>query len=1162
MAYTVAVVAGGFRAFLAVVFGLISFLALVSGDYGVMFGPWNRAFKRFYYATPVLNVMCLSVAFPDGGSEGWSVVKSYWIASSLGLGCLTLLMAYLVFDMPDEDVLRHFGDPKRLAGLFAFICAITLLDVYVFVAASLDEMESPASFYAYVLLLSAYSWFTHINSYLAFLTMRKFFLEEDTSDHLCEELLHNFNEKYAKEIGGSNYEKALSPPLFAVRNKISSALHNSCLHMCHDKISLGEDVKRGTNNMGRAAPFAKERTTLMKTAYERLQRMYQATADRSLRSLLYVDCLLPGMAAVQRTKSTRSLLIGHASRVSMGFHDDAITSDLRRRMTNLDDNWWYQCRASFFLAMERLVRGFPTLWSPNEEFFRQCEDLVHKYAFQREIEIRFYLVDTRNNTRLDLQPYLLEDLRVETAKADNIDILGLSRSGGSPNPPPSPPKVSSSISKARLGARNSIKVPAEPVGESQSDTEHHHHHHHHHTRRVVTLYIPLNVNALTEREKVVMQHQKEESAVGSRPTSPVRLTDDEEQRKTNMALWDIMPLGTVSPVKAGRIAALSFLRHFVFRESHDKIKKTLNEFDAPKKKTLVKGMTAKIMPVGGRLRRDSTHANVSVTTRSRARRLSLSGPDALTGETTVKLPYREPTPNSLRRAKAHNMFTMSPENIIGSVVLSGMLADKDLTDDIMKEFNENNMKLCRSAVVDNVTHQQVPFLTTNVNSMIEDEIAKTKKSWEFDCWGTVIVFTLVDAFAILLTVLDDFAFGPTVLQRVNMVFKYVSCALLVVLTWARATATSASIARMNSALDQVMYLKNLRLAMVLKSHVNFELSYNMSLCSMVYLYGRGIPGCIINASFFLYMINQKRQASLQESQDGADCATGSEDYGMELATVAAMILSFITALSYSKAKLLNLYSTQMKTSLDHLNSLLQTSLTRMKMDIITDMSYKAAAYSDPQVVDLPDLTEEDNGHGRISSEIDTIQRAVNNDDGFSKEGGNAYDNTIRHTGNKTNGTAVSFGSHDLGGSKNRTRTSNKTKTKRDRGFNGGPDEGTGSGIRSAVKTGSGTFGKSGSKRIGKEHITNKAGDGIESVVPMGSLRSVLNRVESEGEGTGNKKRSSRKLGALSTGRGLLAGLLTKKGSTPNNDEGAEKVHVGDVGGSVQAKLDLLLADTK
>ena len=95
----------------------------------------------------------------------------------------------------------------------------------------------------------------------------------------------------------------------------------------------------------------------------------------------------------------------------------------------------------------------------------------------------------------------------------------------------------------------------------------------------------------------------------------------------------------------------------------------------------------------------------------------------------------------------------------------------------------------------------------------------------------------------------------------------------------------------------------------------------------------------------------------------------------------------------------------------------------MKMDLITDTSYKASTLSDPGIVALPDLSEEDNGQSVISVEIDNIMRAVKNDEGFAADGGNAYDNTIR-TGGRKGG--VTFSSKDLNNSKVSIRESQKT----------------------------------------------------------------------------------------------------------------------------------------
>lgn len=42
-----------------------------------------------------------------------------------------------------------------------------------------------------------------------------------------------------------------------------------------------------------------------------------------------------------------------------------------------------------------------------------------------------------------------------------------------------------------------------------------------------------------------------------------------------MALWDAMPFGQLSPVKAGRLAATSYMRNFIFRNYHEKQEHTL-----------------------------------------------------------------------------------------------------------------------------------------------------------------------------------------------------------------------------------------------------------------------------------------------------------------------------------------------------------------------------------------------------------------------------------------------------------------------------------------------------------------------------------------------------------------------------------------------------------
>jgi len=117
--------------------------------------------------------------------------------------------------------------------------------------------------------------------------------------------------------------------------------------------------------------------------------------------------------------------------------------------------------------------------------------------------------------------------------------------------------------------------------------------------------------------------------------------------------------------------------------------------------------------------------------------------------------------------------------------------------------------------------------------------------------------------------------------------------------------------------QEIIVEKDERMVEVSMSHIGNYLSYNLSICSMVYLYGRGIPGIAITG---LYLISSfySQGANGEDAQLGdGNCVRGQNS--MELVTISAMVLSFMTALSWSKAKLLKLYSVQIFSSLDHLN---------------------------------------------------------------------------------------------------------------------------------------------------------------------------------------------------------------------------------------------------
>ncbi|GMH79468.1 hypothetical protein TL16_g08156 [Triparma laevis f. inornata] len=1032
------------RSCAAAVFFLYGVIIYRTDDFSYLF---SFGFPKYYWS--VVAVLSLgSIAFVfDGNLNAPTGYQVYHCVSSVLIALLHVLVGTTMWTMPDADVIRFYrADGMYFAGICSFIAGLSLLDVYLCVVFLLNKIDD-VYFFLILTGIALFSLFTHANILFIFLVFRRIFLS-DEEEAFCEDLLENFFEKAEGETGFQNEEKILSPPLLPIRNKISTVLHGGSLFMTH---------------------------------------------CRSLRSLLYIDCLLPGLGAVQRTKSTRSLLIGHAAHMSLSFHEDRETFLLRKRIINLDSKWWYQCRAAFVIAMERLVRGFPMLWSPNEEFFRICEDRVHKRTFQKDVAIKFYLVDARNNPRLDLQPYLLKDLRVD-----------------------------------------SIKTEAQAEEERRASLFVHDGHHSSHVKKTVTLFIPIKVLPLNSDElEKYQEFEKNISSPGGRISPAVAsvnpfpqsiFSESCEDALTSMALWDAMPYGQLSPVKAGRLAATSYMRHFVFRGYHEKQKKAsrlVEKMTSMGHRTLKKQKTtrkssASVTPVisdttlmnrifnrSKKIKDDATSGRSGHTfmVKQSTRRNSLTQ-GGLSSEVT-ELPYRNDNKtNALKEAQTNEALEKTPENVLAALCLTGLIKQDDLTQELTDSFKtEDTMKICKSSILDQVSHQRIPFVTTDVNTTIQKEITSSKNSWEKSSWLTVIVFTLIDAFAILLTIADDFSHGPVFLQRLNLTFKYVSVVLLVVLSVGRVSVTRYAVSRMAFALDQISSQKNLRLASVLQDHIGFDLNFYMSICSMVYLYGRGIPGCIINASFFLFMINEKRQSSQDENElvDAASC----HDYGMELATIAAMILSFITALSYSKAKLLGLYHTQ--------SSVLQTVLSRIKMDNITDLHYKASVLSDPTIISLPDLEEPDNGLEHLSAEIDNIQRVIKSEQGFGGvQANNAYDNTMN---SKTRGTKP-MGFDTLEGSGSRTGTRTKTKTK-------GKGKGTSRGAKGGSGTGRGSLAflaksdtNEGSSRLEKvTSIRASSGNTFENSQRKNLHKPVKSHLK-DLFALGGRKASSRKSGGV------------------------------------------------
>ena len=129
MIHWLALLANLFRALSATTVAVRSGLGWLGGNYSsVVFGNLTL-FKTHYYLAPFLSLICIGVIFYDETESSWGYSHVYFLLSSLGLSSLSLVLAYLLFDMPDEGVERHFGDPARAILLLTLICAITLLDV-------------------------------------------------------------------------------------------------------------------------------------------------------------------------------------------------------------------------------------------------------------------------------------------------------------------------------------------------------------------------------------------------------------------------------------------------------------------------------------------------------------------------------------------------------------------------------------------------------------------------------------------------------------------------------------------------------------------------------------------------------------------------------------------------------------------------------------------------------------------------------------------------------------------------------------------------------------------------------------------------------------------------------------------------------------------------
>jgi hypothetical protein len=242
----------------------------------------------------------------------------------------------------------------------------------------------------------------HFLMYDTYDCCRSFFGHEEYEEEACEIMIEDYVGK-RESVGGVSFNRRfLSFPNMAIRNTVKTVLHGGGMHICHDKTTLSHDqgllLEKGNDHtVEKERHLEDERPPLTKIEYERLKRSFQGGADRDFRAILFTSCVFPSITSVQRARGTRGILTKSIRHITLRFHDDKETALLRTRIVNLDDDWLYRVRATFIMCIERFVQGFPTLWSPQEEFFAQCDKMVDKCAFNCDVTFCFYLVQAQRS---------------------------------------------------------------------------------------------------------------------------------------------------------------------------------------------------------------------------------------------------------------------------------------------------------------------------------------------------------------------------------------------------------------------------------------------------------------------------------------------------------------------------------------------------------------------------------------------------------------------------------------------------------------------------------------------------------------------------------------------------------------------------------------------
>ena len=382
----------------------------------------------------VVALILCSLAIVGGGIFRGDGGNGIFIASLAILDVLAFAgfhVALLNLLKMDREPLKSNASKRTFVAMLVYLAAKSTVDIYSF---TICYFSHEVVFFVCVSAQGICAMCMHFLMYNTYTYHRDVLGGMQDEDEGCEIMVENYLDR-RDLVGDASFKdtRVLSFPNMPTRNAIKIVFNGNGTCICHDKETLSHDQKYMLKNKRNGHDVDEDNkrsledrsSPMSKIEYERLKRTYQSHPDRDFRATLFTSCISPSLASVQRARATRGILTKFIRRLTLRFHDDEETALIRARVVNVDDLWLFKARATFIMCIERCVQGFPTLWSPQEDFFTQCEGMVNKNAFNCDVDFRFYLLEAQRSGRADLQPYLLEDLCV---KDQTLDENGATRS--------------------------------------------------------------------------------------------------------------------------------------------------------------------------------------------------------------------------------------------------------------------------------------------------------------------------------------------------------------------------------------------------------------------------------------------------------------------------------------------------------------------------------------------------------------------------------------------------------------------------------------------------------------------------------------------------------------------------------------------------------------